>query len=132
MLQSILKLWKGAKVIDMYFQEKLLNIRSITHDFFVIAHLFARPKTCGCAHFAQSWDKRSLAKSKLTPSEAQFAYYNSSASLLRLSISEFFEQTHWGTSKHLTDEVVFSAAGNVWSTKPFSVLENTLILVFHD
>ena len=46
------------------FRNKLLNIRPIADDFFVVVCLFVRPKVCGCAHAARSWHKRSRGKSK--------------------------------------------------------------------
>ena len=38
----------------------------------------------------------------------------------------------WRVSNYLTNKVLFSSVGKPWSATPFSVLESTRILVFHD
>ena len=53
----ISKLWgrKRAKVIEIdIFKNDLLNIRTITYDFFVVVCLFVRPKASGCAYVLDS------------------------------------------------------------------------------
>ena len=54
-----------------------------------------------------------------------------SASSLQLSLN-FFGGTYGRASNHLLHKVVFSAAGNSWSPKPFPVLENSLISISHN
>ena len=49
----ILRLWDDAKVIDIYHQETLLNIKITIYDFFVVACLCVRPKSSGCEHVAR-------------------------------------------------------------------------------
>ena len=70
MHDSLVKLWKGAKVIDCIFRIKPLNVRTTTYDFFVIVGEFVGANTFNSAHAAWSSHNRTHSHSKLIRNEA--------------------------------------------------------------
>jgi len=45
---------------------------------------------------------------------------------------KMLERSLWCVSNYLTNKVLFSGVAKSWLATPFSILENTRILVFHD